>query len=200
MKKNCLHIAALTIDLDDTLWPVWPAIQGAEQQLHDWLADHAPRMAQTHDVQGLRALRDQVAQERPEWGHDLTAVRLESLRRGLADHGYSTDLAEPAFEVFFSARHEVCFYADVEQVSAKQVGVGKPDARIFRHACATLNLPAAQVLHVGDDLDLDVAGSMAAGLQAVWVRRSDTAHAHRPAPSGVHTVADLLALADALGC
>lgn len=233
MNQNFLQIAALTIDLDDTLWPVWPAIEGAEQQLHAWLAHHAPRMAQTHDVQGLRALRDQVAQERPEWGHDFTAVRLESLRRGLADHGYSTDLAEPAFEVFFAARHEVSFYADVEQalarlsqrfpllalsngnarldrvgldgffvgaVSAKQVGVGKPDVRIFRHACATLNLPAAQVLHVGDDLDLDVAGALAAGLQTVWVCRSDTAHAHRAAPSGVHTVADLLALADVLGC
>ncbi len=233
MKKNFPQIAALTIDLDDTLWPVWPAIQGAEQQLHAWLADHAPRLAQTHDVQGLRALRDQVAQERPDWSHDFTAVRLESLRRGLAQHGYSTDLAEPAFEVFFAARHEVSFYADVEQalarlsqrfpllalsngnaqldrvglsqffagaVSAKQVGVAKPDARIFHHACSVLNLPTSQVLHVGDDLDLDVAGARDAGLQAVWVCRGDTAHAHRAAPSGVNTVADLLALADALNC
>lgn len=233
MKQNFPQIAALTIDLDDTLWPVWPAIQGAERQLHAWLAVHAPRFAQSHDVQGLRALRDQVALEHPEWGHDFTAVRLESLRRGLTNHGYSMGLAEPAFEVFFAARHEVNFYADVEQalarlsqrfpllalsngnarldrvglhqffvgaVSAKQVGVAKPDARIFQHACSLLNLPASQVLHVGDDLDLDVAGAVAAGLQAVWVCRSDTAHAHRAAPLGVDRVADLLALADALGC
>jgi FMN hydrolase / 5-amino-6-(5-phospho-D-ribitylamino)uracil phosphatase len=233
MKNNFPQIAALTIDLDDTLWPVWPAIQEAEQQLHAWLADHAPRMAQIYGVQGLRALRDKVAQERPEWSHDFTAVRLESLRRGLIEHGYSTDLAEPAFEVFFAARHRVNFYADVQQalarlskrfpllalsngnarldrvgldgffvgaVSAKQVGVAKPDARIFQHACSVLNVPASKVLHVGDDLDLDVAGAVAAGLQAVWVCRSDTAHAHRAAPSEVQTVADLLALADALDC
>jgi HAD superfamily hydrolase (TIGR01549 family) len=233
MKKNFPQIAALTVDLDDTLWPVWPAIQGAEQQLHDWLVTHAPRLALTHDVQGLRALRDQVARERPDWGHDFTAIRLESLRRGLADHGYSTDLAEPAFDVFFAARHEVSFYADVEPalvrlsrrfpllalsngnarldrvgldrffvgtVSAREIGVAKPDGRIFQHACSLLNLPASQVLHVGDDLDLDVAGALAAGLQAVWVRRSDTAHAGRPEPTSAHTVDNLLALADALGC
>jgi FMN hydrolase / 5-amino-6-(5-phospho-D-ribitylamino)uracil phosphatase len=233
MQKKFPQIAALTIDLDDTLWPVWPAIQRAEQQLHAWLVDHAPRMAQTHDVQGLRTLRDQVAQERPEWGHDFTAVRLESLRRGLAQHGYDTDLAEPAFEVFYAARHNVNFYADVEPalarlsrrfpllalsngnarldrvglegffvgtVSAKEVGVAKPNARIFQHACNVLKLPASQVLHVGDDLDLDVAGAVASGLQAVWICRGDTAHAHRAPALGTHTVADLLALADLLGC
>jgi FMN hydrolase / 5-amino-6-(5-phospho-D-ribitylamino)uracil phosphatase len=233
MKKKFPQIAALTIDLDDTLWPVWPAIERAEQRLHAWLADHAPRMAQTHDVQGLRALRDQVAQERPEWGHDFTAVRLESLRRGLVQHGYSSNLAEPAFDVFFAARHEVNFYADVEPalarlsrrfpllalsngnarlervgldklflgtVSAREVGVAKPHVRIFQHACGVLNLPASQVLHVGDDLDLDVAGALAAGLHAVWVCRSDTAHAARPQPVSALTVHDLLDLADALGC
>jgi FMN hydrolase / 5-amino-6-(5-phospho-D-ribitylamino)uracil phosphatase len=174
-----------------------------------------------------------VALERPDWSHDFTAVRLESLRRGLADHGYSVHLAEPAFEVFYAARHVVSFYDDVEPalarlsqrlpllalsngnarldrvglegffvgaVSAKQVGVAKPNARIFQHACNVLNLPASKVLHVGDDLDLDVAGAVAAGLQAVWVRRDGTAHAHRAAPLGIHTVADLLVLADFLGC
>lgn len=233
MQKNFPQIAALTIDLDDTLWPVWPAIDYAERQLHAWLATHAPRFAHTHGVQELRALRNQVALERPDWSHDFTAVRLESLRRGLTDHGYSTDMAEPAFEVFFAARHEVNFYADVEQalarlsrrfpllalsngnaslqrvglsdffvgaVNAKQVGVSKPDARIFHHACTTLGLPAAQVLHVGDDLDLDVAGAQAAGLQAVWVCRSDTVHANRSVPASLHTVPDLLALAECLGC
>mgnify|MGYP003353772201 CR=1 FL=1 len=34
---------ALTLDLDDTLWPVWPAIERAEAVLHDWLKAHANR-------------------------------------------------------------------------------------------------------------------------------------------------------------
>jgi FMN hydrolase / 5-amino-6-(5-phospho-D-ribitylamino)uracil phosphatase len=194
--KNFPRIAAITLDLDDTLWPVWPAIEQAERQLHAWLALHAPGLAQAVDIQGLRQLRDQVAQECPQWAHDFTAVRLESLRRGLTQHGHSAELAEPAFEVFFEARHAVSFYADVQTalqrlaarfpllalsngnanlnrvglshffvgaINAKQVGVGKPDVRIFDHACATLNLPAAQVLHVGDDSRCD-GGRLAGGM------------------------------------
>jgi FMN phosphatase YigB (HAD superfamily) len=85
-------------------------------------------------------------------------------------------------------------------VNAKQAGVGKPHPDIFMKACAALRLPAQQVLHVGDDLDLDVAGALGAGLHAVWVCRQDTAHAARPAPDGVAKLADLAALADWLGC
>eukprot|EP01036_Dinobryon_divergens_P047559 gene47559-63761_t len=36
------RIKAITLDLDDTLWPVWPTIHRAEQVLTDWLAHHAP--------------------------------------------------------------------------------------------------------------------------------------------------------------
>ena len=36
---------ALSFDLDDTLWPIWSAIERAEQVLHGWLTDHAPATA-----------------------------------------------------------------------------------------------------------------------------------------------------------
>ena len=38
-KHNALNtdIEAITLDLDDTLWPVAPTIAGAEQDLFDWL-------------------------------------------------------------------------------------------------------------------------------------------------------------------
>jgi putative hydrolase of the HAD superfamily len=52
------RIRALTLDLDDTLWPVWPAIQRAEAALHGWLLRHAPATAARFDVVALRALRD----------------------------------------------------------------------------------------------------------------------------------------------
>ena len=35
-------IKAISIDLDDTLWPIWPTIERAERVLHDWLTGHAP--------------------------------------------------------------------------------------------------------------------------------------------------------------
>ena len=39
------RIRAITLDLDDTLWPIWPTITRAENVLQAWLADHAPATA-----------------------------------------------------------------------------------------------------------------------------------------------------------
>ncbi|HSH89356.1 MAG TPA: HAD family hydrolase, partial [Ramlibacter sp.] len=35
------RIKAISLDLDDTLWPIWPTIEKAEKSLHDWMVDHA---------------------------------------------------------------------------------------------------------------------------------------------------------------
>lgn len=108
-----MSIAALTLDLDDTLWPVWPAIERAEDRLLHFLAEHAPATAAAHDRATLRALRNAVALEQPDWEHDLTRIRIESIRRALVQHGDQPALAEEAFEVFFAERHRVDLFADV---------------------------------------------------------------------------------------
>jgi putative hydrolase of the HAD superfamily len=224
------RIRALTLDLDDTLWPVWPAIQRAEAALHGWLLRHAPATAARFDLASLRALRDQVSRERPEWSHDLSALRRESVRMALAAASEDERLAEAAFEVFFAERQRVDFYPDVLEalqrlsrvypllalsngnaelarvglapwfrgsLSAREFGVGKPDPRIFVEACRRLGLAPDEVLHVGDDLELDVRGARDAGLQAVWVCRGE---GQGVGIDGVVTVCDLHALADRLGC
>ena len=103
---------AITLDLDDTLWPVWPAIHRAEAVLRDWMAQHAPATAAAHDVPAMRALRAAVAADHPEWAHDLSALRRETIRRALAAAGDNPALAEPAFEVFFDARQQVTLFDD----------------------------------------------------------------------------------------
>lgn len=56
-------------------------------------------------------------------------------------------------------------------VISGDVGVAKPDARIFRFALHELGVEPENVWHVGDDLDTDVAGAKAASLTAVWLNR-----------------------------
>jgi len=56
-------------------------------------------------------------------------------------------------------------------ISAREEGIAKPHPAIFHAACARLDLPPAQVLHVGDDPRLDVAGAQRAGLRAAWLNR-----------------------------
>jgi FMN hydrolase / 5-amino-6-(5-phospho-D-ribitylamino)uracil phosphatase len=218
---------ALTLDLDDTLWPIWPTIDRAEALLHGWLLEHAPATAGRFDRAGLRSLRDEVASENPQWLHDLSAIRHESLRRALQHAGDDTALAGPAFEIFFTARQQVVLYddalaalerlserfalmalsngnADLEHiglsrlfrgsVTARSFGVAKPDRRIFHHACEQLGCTPEQVLHIGDDYELDVVGAVNAGLQAVWLRREGPP----VAGDGYRVFGNLTALADTL--
>ena len=238
-------IRALTLDLDDTLWPIAPVIVRAERLMRQWLERHAPATAAANDAPTLRRIRAEVERDHPEWHHDLSALRLATLRRAVHAAGEPTQLAEQAFDVFFDARQQVELYpdaldalqrlarrfpllslsngnADLQRVgvaqhfcgslSAREVGIAKPDPRLFAAACARLGLPPAKVLHVGDDLALDVMGARAAGMPAVWLRRAgsatDLAALQRSGPAGCdhparidcHVVGDLAELVRRLGC
>jgi len=49
-------------------------------------------------------------------------------------------------------------------------GLEKPDPRLFRRALERAGVEAGAALHAGDHPERDVAGALAAGLRAVWVR------------------------------
>ena len=106
-------IRAITLDLDDTLWPVWPAIERAEQVLHAWLAEHAPATAARFDTAGLRALREQVGSTHPERAHALSWLREHSIGLALTEAGDDPALAAPAFALFFAQRQRVSLYPEV---------------------------------------------------------------------------------------
>jgi putative hydrolase of the HAD superfamily len=61
---------------------------------------------------------------------------------------------------------------DAVVVSA-EVGVAKPDPRIFEVALERLRRDATEALAVGDSLETDVAGARAAGVRAVLLDRGD---------------------------
>jgi HAD superfamily hydrolase (TIGR01549 family) len=105
-------ITALSLDLDDTLWPIWPIIERAEKCLQDFLLANAPKTAAQFPVPAMRHLREQVAQAHPELAHDFTAQRKISLQHALRLSGESDALVEPAFEAFFAARNQVSLYDD----------------------------------------------------------------------------------------
>lgn len=107
------RIRAITLDLDDTLWPVWPTIWRAEAVLQTWLGEHAPATAALcADKAVLREVRLQLDAARPDLAHDLSALRRESIRLVLQRAGENPALAEPAFEVFFAERQRVDLFAD----------------------------------------------------------------------------------------
>src|SRR5690606_20593838 len=74
----------------------------------------------------------------------------------------NADLARIGLDHLFSA-----------QLSACSFGSAKPDPAIFLAACELLAVPPAEVLHVGDHPEADVAGAARAGLRSCWINRAD---------------------------
>lgn len=159
------RIRAITLDLDDTLWPIWPTIQRAEDALSAWLSTHAPRTAAlARNPDTRQRAREQVLADRPAQAHDLATIRREAIGQLLTWAGDDPALAEPAFEVFAERQRTLlltpcsswrrerelpggrpqqrqCRRAPRRHrpvlrgaVNATQIGVGKPDRRIFTAA------------------------------------------------------------------
>ena len=106
-------IKALTFDLDDTLWEVWPVVEHAEQLLYEWLAGHYPRIATRFTSLELRELCDEVAVNQPGIAHDRTRLRKEALQLAAGRAGYAEFDVDAAFAVFFAARNAVKLFAEV---------------------------------------------------------------------------------------
>ncbi len=108
-----MMIKAITFDLDDTLWDVWPVVIRAEQLLHDWLAERYPGIPAQFTPLDLRELCSEVADVQPDIAHDRTLLRKEALRWAAARVGYAAFDSEAAFAVFFAARNAVELFEDV---------------------------------------------------------------------------------------
>src|SRR5450432_3947940 len=69
-------------------------------------------------------------------------------------------------------------------ITAISAGAAKPDARIFQRLLDEAGVAAAQVLHIGDDPQLDVMGATQAGMHAAWLNRNAKAWPqHLPPPA-----------------
>ncbi|WP_377307074.1 HAD-IA family hydrolase [Planctobacterium marinum] len=55
----------------------------------------------------------------------------------------------------------------------------KPFPDMFELACRDLKVPAQSILHVGDNLEKDVAGAVMAGFQAAWYAENRTMNLNR---------------------
>ncbi|KVM47854.1 HAD family hydrolase [Burkholderia ubonensis] len=112
-------VSAISLDLDDTLWPFGPAVERAEATLHAWLLEHAPNTARIVPTQQtLSQLRTEYERSRPDLVNDYRALRIGSIRLALERAREDVDLAEHAYRVFFSARQQVEFYDDVRPALA----------------------------------------------------------------------------------
>jgi putative hydrolase of the HAD superfamily len=76
-------------------------------------------------------------------------------------------------------------------VIAGELGAAKPDPVIFHTACASLGVPPAETMHVGDLLDTDAMGARDAGLHAVWLSRTGAVPTREPGIQTIEALSDL---------
>ncbi|PFE03287.1 HAD family hydrolase [Bacillus cereus] len=63
------------------------------------------------------------------------------------------------------------YFSDV--IASSQVGVAKPDSKIFKEAATRMNKDIKECYYVGDRLDTDALGSKDAGMTGIWINRLD---------------------------
>ncbi len=145
-----MRILAISLDLDDTLWPVVPAIENAERRLDEWLRTEHPNVAAAYPIPAMRALRDAMSLERPDLSHDFTAQRLLTLERAFTACGMGVEHVDAAFEVYYAARNAVECYADtlpalaalsacvpLVSISNGNADLGRIGLRHHFHACVS---------------------------------------------------------------
>jgi len=110
------RIKLLTFDLDDTLWPCKPVIMAAEQKLYEWMQQAVPQITQRLDSEAIFHKRLDFMQQRPDLWHDMSKLRVESLKALSDELDFGYHWIDEAFEVFFQARQQVELYPDVKPV------------------------------------------------------------------------------------
>jgi HAD superfamily hydrolase (TIGR01549 family) len=79
-------------------------------------------------------------------------------------------------------------------ITSEEVGVPKPDPRIFQVALQRLGAQPAETVLVGDNWPADVLGSLAVGIRPLWLNRWGAARplAHVQEITGFEPLADVL--------
>ena len=81
-------------------------------------------------------------------------------------------------------------------VVSAELGIAKPDPRIFQHALRAVGAEAKDSVMIGDSLSRDVAGARGAGLRSIWIDRGDVA----PKPEDAVPDARVTALSQIRSC
>lgn len=101
----------------------------------------------------------------PDAAGALDALAARGLRLGVITNGDAEQQRAKVERIGFADLLPVV-------VTSSEVGSAKPDAAIFRTACAALGVEPGAAAYVGDRLMIDARGAAAAGLTGVWLDRS----------------------------
>jgi HAD superfamily hydrolase (TIGR01549 family) len=138
-----------------------------------WVAYHRQQL----DFMGARGELDQHAEQITQWFYGdktladhVVAADARATLTHLRAHGCTLGLvsnrARPLTDEVH--KHHLADLFDFT-LAAGEIGIWKPDARIFEHALKMANASAAQTLYVGDNYYIDILGARNAGLTPILI-------------------------------
>lgn len=175
--------------------PLWVAYQNKEISAQDLQRIRFEKLAKQTGEEPL-VLNQQLMAEMAIVSQPLAQVRetLEGLKGkvklGIITNGF-TALQQKRLN-----NTETATYFDVVVVS-EDVGVAKPDKRIFEYAFAQMGeFELSQVLMVGDTLSSDIQGGINAGIDTCWYNPHHAENRTGIKPTyEIHTMETLLEIA-----
>ena len=109
-----MTIRLVTFDLDNTLWHVDTVIRRAEKETRKWIQPRVPEYASYMTTENVVSLRARVMEENPDIRHDVSALRIQMMRRAFEQCGLPRTEADAkareAFAVFIRWRNTITFY------------------------------------------------------------------------------------------
>jgi len=175
----------------DALWPEAPAMVGRTPAFADRVHEMAlRRVGFTGPTERfVRCVREEATS--PRWHPPFEET--EATLRTLRGDGHSLHVISGNVDYLPVLIANLGWSGYFETVTfTQEVGVQKPDPRVFRFALERAGRAAAESIYVGDSWESDFLGASRAGMKAVWLNRSG-----RPAPAPgrqIRTLRDLVPL------
>ena len=121
--RHINKIAAISFDLDDTLYDNVPIIKRAEHELVTWLAQQFPHQEQASQTHFWRAHKLHAIKQKPQLVNDVTQCRKEALSLGFKTLGIQnttkqTALIEEAMHIFMHWRNQISVAKNIETLLA----------------------------------------------------------------------------------
>ena len=107
------NFQAISLDLDDTLWSIFPVILRAEEKIQQYLVREFSRINSYTISTDCKDAIKEVHQSYPEITHDLTELKRLSFELILNKYDYDPSESKNLIEKYLDLRHEVEIYPDV---------------------------------------------------------------------------------------
>jgi HAD superfamily hydrolase (TIGR01549 family) len=138
-----------------------------EPMLSTWLRGQVAELRNADDERVEDAIWTEVVTLVPARGarEVLDRLHADGVKLGAISNAYFSG------RVLRRALERLGLASSVELVlSSADMGVRKPDVRIFRQALEPLGAAAERTWFVGDTFEEDIAGALSAGLVPIWLR------------------------------